>query len=489
MTVLDRIGAYLAADWRGRSGPSVARLFHRLLALVLLVAWLSMASQVKVLIGSRGLLPLAPFLEVAKENHLRFLEFPTLFFGGAPDWLLVAVALVGAALALVALVGVAPRACFALAIPMYLSYATACRTFTGFQWDNLLLECLLVAVLLPRDRPARWAHVLARIVLFKLYFESGIAKWQSHLGDWQDGSAMTFYYETAPLPTWIGWYLHHLSPGWHHFESWATLALELVVPFWIFAIRPLRLLTLVLLTGFQIINLLTANYGYFVYLALALHVFLLDERDVERIAARLRIRPRPSENRRRPLHGALDVALGSAMLTLFVTVSFTESLVHFTRWEKWADLTVNWRRVWEPWRLINTYHLFGHITRERIEPQLETLQNGQWTPHHFKHKPGDLARAPDFVAPHQPRVDFQLWFHGLGYRGAAPEYVVTLVDRLCRDPEAVQPLFAAPLPPHPEAARIVYYRYHFTTAAERRATGNWWTREPLGMTRPIPCDQ
>ena len=44
------------------SGPAVAGLFHRLLALVLLDAWLSLGSQVRLLIGARGLLPLADFV-------------------------------------------------------------------------------------------------------------------------------------------------------------------------------------------------------------------------------------------------------------------------------------------------------------------------------------------------------------------------------------------------------------------------------------------
>jgi len=37
-------------------------------------------------------------------------------------------------------------------------------------------------------------------VLFKLYWESGLAKWQSHLGDWQAAAAMTFYYRPRPCP-------------------------------------------------------------------------------------------------------------------------------------------------------------------------------------------------------------------------------------------------------------------------------------------------
>ena len=87
-------------------------------------------------------------------------------------------------------------------------------------------------------RPAPLVHFLFRLVLFKLYFESGVAKWQSDLGDWQDGSAMTYYYETAPLPTWLAFTAHHLPVWWHHLESRATLALELAVPFLIFGPRP-----------------------------------------------------------------------------------------------------------------------------------------------------------------------------------------------------------------------------------------------------------
>ena len=60
------------------SGPRIARLFHSLLALNLLVAWVSLGSQIQLLVGSRGLLPLAPLLETVQgreaEVWLRFLE-------------------------------------------------------------------------------------------------------------------------------------------------------------------------------------------------------------------------------------------------------------------------------------------------------------------------------------------------------------------------------------------------------------------------------
>ena len=84
----------------------------------------------------------------------------------------------GCILAAAALLGRWPRVCFALLVPLYLSYAVACRDMLSFQWDNLLLEAGFLAVFLPRDRPALWIHVLFRLLLFKLYFESGLAKWQ-----------------------------------------------------------------------------------------------------------------------------------------------------------------------------------------------------------------------------------------------------------------------------------------------------------------------
>src|SRR6185503_5814511 len=164
---------------------------------------------------------------------------------------------------LAALLGVARRTCFALSTLLYLSYATACRVFLSFQWDNLLLECGVLAAFLPAHRPAPVAHLLFRVLLFKLYFESGIAKWQSPLHDWHDGSAMTYYYETAPLPTALAYYAHNLPVWWHHFESRAVLVIELVVPLAIFGPRPARLTAAVALTFFQILNITTANYGFF----------------------------------------------------------------------------------------------------------------------------------------------------------------------------------------------------------------------------------
>jgi hypothetical protein len=504
--------------WTFASGASVGALGSRLLALIALAAWLSLGSQVRLLLGSRGLLPVGELMDAVRaDGRVGLFDLPTLFWHFHSDGLLVGGTAVGAALALAALFGLKPRLCFALSTALYLSYATVGRDFLSFQWDNLLLECGLLAAFLPTSRPAPLVHLLFRLVLFKLYFESGVAKWQSELGDWQDGSAMTYYYETAPLPTWLAFAAHHLPLWWHHLESRATLLLELAVPFLIFGPRRARLCAAVAFSLFQICNAATANYGFFCYLAAALNVFLLDDLDVERAGARA-ARYLPASVRgvvsrllsfsAPPASPSTDESPSSAPVTaarwigrtaaaLFVLVSLVDALFAFTEPGRTLTVVAPLFELNQRFRLVNSYHLFASITRQRIEPELQTLDtpappdvaddDGRWTPQYLWHKPGDPRRAPDFVAPHQPRVDFQLWFYGLAFRRREPTYVSTLVERMCEDPAAVQPLFRQPLPPRPAAVRIVYWRYTFSSRAERRATGAWWQRARLAASRAIPC--
>jgi hypothetical protein len=93
------------------------------------------------------------------------------------------------------------------------------------------------------------------------------------------------------------------------------------------------------------------------------------------------------------------------------------------------------------------------------------------------------------VAPHQPRLDFQLWFYGLSFQRGMPPWVASLLDGVCNEPARVQGFFAEPLPQQAARARLVFWRYRFTTPEQRRETGAWWTRERLAAARPMTCRQ
>lgn len=146
------------------------------------------------------------------------------------------------------------------------------------------------------------------------------------------------------------------------------------------------------------------------------------------------------------------------------------------------------REVIEPFRSLNAYHLFAQMTLVRREIVIEGSGDDgvHWQAYEFRYKPGDPRRAPAFVAPHQPRVDFQLWF--LALRGARSEpYFQALLARLLTEPRVVAPLFATDpfggTPPR--LLRLAFYRYRFTDLATGRAEGRWWQRELLGYSRLI----
>ncbi len=500
------------------SGSAVGRLFHRLFAAIFLIAWLSLAAQIDLLVGRRGLLPVAPFLALAEAQGSSFLDLPTfLRWTGGSDTALHAGISAGALLCVAALLGLRPRLCLGLSTFLYLGYAVSCRQFLGFQWDNLLLECGLLASLLPVDRRAPLVHLLFRVLLFKLYWESGLAKWQSPLHDWQDGSAMTFYYETAPIPARLAHAFHALPEFWHQLESWFTLFFELVLPFAVFAPRRWRLGAAAVFTFFQLVNIVTSNYGFFSYLALSLHVFLLREADLlrarraleQRLPALHRMRVRARALRIRGARRSPFQQLGRVLWSFvpaarqgmirasgirlvafaYLSISLLEGAAHFGGAPGLLEPIAELRAVYAPFRLVNNYHLFAAITRERIEPELQTQEEGSdaWVAHDFAHKPGDPRRAPHLVAPHQPRVDFLLWFYGLSYRRGTPNYVNTLLERVCQEPEVVRGLFPGGLPARPQAARMGFFRYHFTKRDELAATGAWWRREWVGALPELRC--
>jgi hypothetical protein len=487
------------------SGPAVARLFHRALALIHLVAWISLGAQVDSLVGSRGLLPLASHVADLRASGASFADFPSLFWFASSDGALFLGIGVGVALSIAAFAGLRPRLCFAALTLGYASYAIACQGFLAFQWDNLLVESSLLAALLPSDTRSPIAHGLMRVLLFKLYVESGLAKLGSALHDWHDGSAMTFYFETAPIPTRLAWYAHHLPATLLHLAAWFTLLFELAVPFALFGPRKLRFAAGSVFTAFQLVNQATANYGFFCALSTTLHLFVLGDVDVARLRAfalrnlgvrrplrfRARLRALRAFGPRLSLHHFITRFYRWIFASLYVGLSALGAVAHFggsalRSLPLGRALLGAYVDVAEL-RMVNTYHLFAQITRERVEPTVETFERGTWKEHALRYKPGPVDRAPPFVAPHQPRLDFLLWFYGLGFHRGSPDHATALLDRLCHDRTAVSAFFEDPPPLHPEAARFSFWRYHFTTPREHDETGAWWTRERLGALAPLRC--
>src|SRR5262249_38775365 len=226
------------------------------------------------------------------------------------------------------------------------------------------------------------------------------------------------------------------------------------------------------------------NYGFFNYLSLALCLWVLDDGHLAGLARRLGrpVRPEPVARPGRVATAALGAAAAVLVaLTLVPFLPFVPGARPFVR----AALPV--RALLDEVRSINAYHLFAQMTLVRREPVIEGSDDGvTWQSYELRYEPGDVDRPPPLAAPPEPAVDFRMWFLLLGGRMLAPGSR-TLLDRLLHEPAAVAPLFARdPFPaPPPRFLRLAVYRYRFSDAATRAATGAWWTRELEGTTRPI----
>lgn len=145
----------------------------------------------------------------------------------------------------------------------------------------------------------------------------------------------------------------------------------------------------------------------------------------------------------------------------------------------------------DPWHLVNTYGAFGHITRVRREIVLEgttdehVTDDTEWREYGFKGKPGDLRRRPRQFAPYHLRLDWLMWFAAIS-SGYAASWFGGFVTRLLEgDRATLKLLHHNPFPDAPPTViRARVYRYRFTTRAERRETGAWWSRSLEGEFLP-----
>jgi len=128
---------------------------------------------------------------------------------------------------------------------------------------------------------------------------------------------------------------------------------------------------------------------------------------------------------------------------------------------------------------VNSYGLFRVMTKERPEIIIEGSYDAlDWKPYEFKWKAGDLDRPPRFVEPHQPRLDWQMWFAALGDPRQNP-WFFALVQRLLEgSPDVLALLGKNPFPERPPRyLRAQIYRYHFASLPEYRRSGRWWERD------------
>ena len=482
---------------------AVRRLFLPLLGIIYFIAFVSLWTQITGLIGHDGILPVNKTMDLLRTmsaqrewgaNRLHL--FPTFCWMNDSNAFLHLQCGAGVVFAFLLMIGVAPLLSLIILWALYLSLSTVGLDFLSFQWDTLLLETGFLAIFFaPRQlllrsnvRPPSTLSIwLLRWLLFRFMFESGIVKLLSGDPNWKNLTALRYHYETQPLPTVFAWYANQLPLWWHKGSTALMFIIELLLPFFVFLPRRPRILAAIGFVALQIGIAITGNYGFLNLLTAVLSMVLLDDATLRRFFPRLANYPKVTEtlSRREPSSMMRPILAGFGAAAIIALTSAQLLGLFYHRIVGPAPLITLQQWV-EPLRTFNRYGLFAVMTTSRPEITVEGSNDGtNWLPYEFKYKVNDPKQRPSWVAPHQPRLDWQMWFAALGSL-EENRWFENFCNRLLEgSPSVLNLLKSNPFPEKPpQFIRAILYNYRFTSREQRRAQGDWWTAEKLQLYYP-----
>uniref|UniRef100_A0A8C8CYJ4 Lipase maturation factor n=1 Tax=Oncorhynchus tshawytscha TaxID=74940 RepID=A0A8C8CYJ4_ONCTS len=367
---------------------------------------------------------------------------------------------------------------------LYLSLCQVGQDFLRFQWDSLLLEAgFLTALVAPLNllRCATFRHHdavtfwLARWLLFRLTFGSGVAKLASHCPSWWGLTAVNHMFEAQGIPLPWSWFIQQLPDWYLKLGTVGLLVTEIAVPPLYFApIRSLRLA------------------AFYIQVCVWLHQQLVSHPCFALMSTDLRSVFTPP--RCVCVRGCLWKLWGLVQWAVFASAAvavFAISVVPYSSMEQVysSKILPEVRQAYslvERYRLVSAYSLDSRMTGVdgRSEVILEgSMDKNTWTEIEFMYKPGNVGMAPPVVAPHQPRLDWQMSQAAQRLAKQSPWFTSLVhcllqgnkdVVRLIQTDSAQYPFSQAP----PVYLRASLYRYWFTqTTQDGSGPNEWWRRD------------
>jgi hypothetical protein len=468
-------------EWFSASDDWLSRwVFERGLALTYLIAFAVVLNQFRPLLGEHGLLPVRGL--VAK---VPFRRSPSLFHWRCSDRLVAVVGWTGVAVAIALLLEVPQRAaaplaiaCWALLWVLYVSVVNVGQRFYSFGWESLLLEVGFLACFLggSATEPPVIVLWLLRWLLFRLELGAGLIKLR---GDpcWRDLTCLEHHHETQPMPGPLSRWFHHLPKALHRVEVLANHAAQLVVPWFLFAPEPLSTIAAVIIVVTQGYLMISGNFSWLNFLTIALGLSVIDGSVLARVL---------------PIDPPRDLAptpdwQTAVTLALAIVVAVLSRRIVLNMASRQQRMNASFDRL----HLVNTYGAFGSVTRVRREVIIEGTADGtlgpdtEWREYEVRGKPGDVTKRPPQIAPYHLRLGWLLWFVALS-PGYGDGWLRPLVHKLLEGDEPTLSLFTHnPFPDAPPTwIRLRLFRYELTTRSERKQTGAWWQREPVGTLMP-----
>lgn len=469
-------------NWWDAGDYFIAReILQRGVAACFLIAFISAFNQFPALLGDHGLLPVSRFV-----RRIRFRDSPSLFHWRYSDSMLRTLAVLGAVGAATLVLGLPqlgapwlPMLLFLLLWAIDLSIVNVGQTFYAFGWESLLLEAgFVVAFLGSNDvAPPLVVVLFLRWLVFRLEFGAGMIKMRGGR-EWRDLTALYYHHETQPMPNPVSWYVHHLPKSLHRVEVIGNHFAQLVVPFFLFAPQPIASVAAGIMILTQLWLVLTGNFAWLNWITIVLATSAIDDRTFRAIFGGVPARP---------------VASGSPLWFVIVVTLVMAGLVVLSWWPL-RNLFAHRQLMnasFNRYHLVNAYGAFGTVSRHRFEVIVEgnaavSPTADGWLEYEFRGKPGDPKRMPRQFAPYHLRLDWLMWFLALG----TPDsrwFEVLIVKLLAGNRTLLRLLRVNPFvdePPRWIRARVFLYR--FSTPAERRADGVWWSRVEFGeLVEPV----
>lgn len=445
-------------------------LYFRLFGFTAVIATGAYGWQLPGLGLSTGIVPLSGNVEQLKLQA-GFFDAPTLLWLSASDAMLNALCAACVVCGLLVAFDVAVPFALGGLFVCWVSLVNVGQPFLSFQWDILLCEAALLSIpyaLRPKAEPQLWQRLFVALVAVKVTFESGIVKLTA--GDeawWPKLTALTYHYWTQPLPAWTSPYIDRLPLWLHQAACLSMFVLELGVPLAAFGPRRARLVAALGMIALQAGLAVAGNYAYFNLLVAALCVPLLDDVFLKKTL--------PKQEGFAPKHFEPMGWSLFAVVLLFSGLTFLEQFR--PGYPEAVQQAVD--RV-QAVKAVSSYGVFRIMTKTRPEIVIEGSDDGvEWKAYEFKWKPGRADRAPHFVAPWQPRVDWQMWFAAMG---RCEGWVQLMLRRmLLGQPEVLALLEENPFPNRPPRyLRSTLWQYRFAPPGSK----DWWQRTVEGPYCP-----
>ena len=247
----------------------------------------------------------------------------------------------------------------------------------------MLLEAgFLAAFLGPACMKPSLVPVLAlRWMLFRLILGAGLIKLRSD-PCWRDLTCLNVHFETQPMPNPLSWYFHRLPGPVLMGGVLINHVVEVLAPFGLLGPQYVAAAAGGLIIAHQALLIVSGNFSFLNFLTIALCLTALSDR-------------------------VLKLALPECLPELRPSPAYAQYLAS-------RGQIMNYD--YNPLRLVNTYGMFGTITKERYEVVVEGTDEGalkpgtKWQEYEFKGKPGDVRAMPPQVAPYHLRLDWLMWF-------------------------------------------------------------------------------